>query len=103
LSHTVPVLPLLIDDSRDLVHTDLDALFLDYLTTSVEKKIPQWLDGMEVLDVGEDGDEDLWKEGATCYALHDHLKLKILYRHRRRAHTMVFVLSASSGEQAATN
>lgn len=63
VQHTVPVLPLLLDDSRDLVHTDLDALFLDNLTTSVEKRVPQWLDGMQELDVGEGGDHDLWQEG----------------------------------------
>lgn len=72
VQHTVPVLPLLLDDSRDLVHTDLDALFLDNLTTSVEKRVPQWLDGMQELDVGEGGDHDLWQEGewASCTSLH---------------------------------
>lgn len=69
VSHTLPSLPLLIDDSRDLVHTELDAAFLDSLTTSVERRTKGWLDHMDIIDVGEGGDHDLWKEG-QCQNLH---------------------------------
>ena len=65
----MPILPLLIDDSRDLVHTELDALFLDDLGTSIEKRTSGWLDGMDVLNVGEGGDEDRWKEGSIAKSL----------------------------------
>lgn len=63
VSHVVPVFPLLIDDARDLVHTELDALFLDGLSESITKRVPQWLESMDSIDVHDDSDEDLWKEG----------------------------------------
>ena len=67
-SHVVPVLPLLIDDSRDLVHTELNAVFLDDLSTSIGKRTSDWLDGMDSLDVRQ-GDGKFWKEGSCYYTI----------------------------------
>jgi hypothetical protein len=60
----VPALPLLIDDARDIVHTELDALFLDSLSESITKRVPTWLEQMDTIDVHDNSDEDMWKEGA---------------------------------------
>lgn len=60
----VPVFPLLIDDARDIVHTELDALFLDSLSESITKRVPEWLEHMDPIDVHDNSDDDLWKEGA---------------------------------------
>lgn len=62
----MPVFPLLIDDVRDLVHTELDALFLDNLSGSITKRVPEWLAPMDSIDVHDDIDQDLWKEGTSC-------------------------------------
>ena len=71
VSHQVPVLPLLIDDSRDLVRTELDAIFLDDLATSFERKVPEWLESRELLDVGRDGNEEHWRNSRSRQAHYD--------------------------------
>lgn len=63
VSHTVPVLPLLLQDHSELVRTELDALFLDNLTVSVDKRTHGWLQHMPTLELGDGGDHDLWREG----------------------------------------
>lgn len=75
VSHVVPVFPLLIDDCRDVVHTELDALFLDGLSESITKRVPEWLKSMDPIDVRDDSDEDLWKEGML------HLWLLAVFTH----------------------
>jgi hypothetical protein len=46
------------------VHTELDALFLDSLSESITKRVPTWLEQMDTIDVHDNSDEDMWKEGA---------------------------------------
>lgn len=72
VSHVVPYFPLLIDDSRDLVHTELDALFLDDLSESITKRVPGWLEKMELIDVNDSSDKDLWKEGKLAVHIYTY-------------------------------
>lgn len=67
VSHVVPVFPLLIDDVRNIVHTELDALFLDGLSESITQRVPEWLESMDPIDVHDNSDEDLWKEGTFTF------------------------------------
>lgn len=66
-SHVVPVFPLLIDDARDLAHTELDVHFLDSLAESITQRMPGWLASMDLIDVHDDCDRDLWKEGKSSH------------------------------------